>query len=450
MTPLRRWATLAALFLVAPADGGWAGRDCAPGSVALREARASLAHVDRLVHGLHDVDAVGPANRALKDLLATPCFLPSEEAPREFPARSALALRTFWLSGGERWLRSYLDRLSPRAVAREIVVPPDLRPAMSAELAPNGVAPELLCPLGDEGCASQARRWLDRAELVLYRTALAPGAMPAAFDPDTPHSSESCWAKAKDEPEARRYREWRICVEEHRFQALVPPLGAFREPDRGWWVVVGGRIGAPLFCRELRAYHLATGSAYVAQSCTQDVLDSEGRRDPAASEATRSLRVLRGTISVDALREAALLAALEPFIALAQIEALAYPLPAGLVPRWRKGTGYWIGPRLAMWGRLHTTELTWRWLIDSREIARGHLTWPPSQDPSGDDYAGQLLREAEADIREGCPVEPAPADLLRSLPSSESLPREAYGELVAALLSPSARSSCDTAPATDR
>jgi hypothetical protein len=411
--PSRFAAALLGFFLVPVTPSLGRADACAP-----EDARRELARVDALIRGLRPGDDVGAANRALQALLAGPCFTLSEESAR-LPAPSALSLRTFWESGGEWWARSYLDRRASAGPGTQLVVPPDARPSLTAESRSERVPLDVLCPAADETCGAETRGWRLRAERFLRMAYSAHGGR----KPGQAAPAAACWEEARQKPEAQRYAEWRVCLEGARPLVPVLPLGSFRAPARGWWTLTGARATQARSCNELRAYHLETGAAFIAQSCADEVLDGRGVRDAAASEATRRLQVSAGRLPVESLREFAWMAVLASQVKLAQLEAAAYPLPDGLAPRWPRGMGYGAGAPGAFWGRQNTTTLAWGWFADG-PLAQGRLTWPPADHPTGEAYAAHLLQAVEGAFLEGCPPARVPSGVL---------PPDAPPELAAAL-----------------
>jgi len=399
-------------FSAAAAEPRKPAPPCPAGGPAFAKALRDWQRVDAAILALGDGGDVAPANQLLLALLASRCFAPTEESTRDLPAPSALSLRTFWESGGRGWVRSSLDRQTAPSRARAVVVPPDVRPSLSVEHLPDDVPRELLCPVGDTICGEETRGWAQQAERDLRQAALAHGTTPGRSPLDGDRLAATCWDEAQRRGAGNRYEDWRTCVEARR--PLVPalPLAAYRAPATGWLVLRGARDRGHEFCEELRAYHLGTGAAQVAESCVDDVRNASGVRDAEASEATRHLRLASGRLQLYALRRATWMAVLSRRVGLAQVEAVHCPLPPGLVPRWPRGQRFGAVPGLPLWGRLHTTKVHWQWVAE-RVLASGSITWPPLGHPTGDEQAGRLLQAAEATFIEGCPPVRVPADVLR-------------------------------------
>jgi hypothetical protein len=407
---------------------------CQPAGPALARARRDWQRVDATISGLRDDSDVRAANQALVSLLASPCFAAREESTRDLPAKSALSLRTFWESGGRAWVRSCLQRQTAPTRIKDVVVPPDVRPSLSAESPPADLPAELLCPVGDATCSETTRGWVEQAERY-FRQLAQLGRTPTPRLMDGRALSETCRQAARRRPNAERYFEWRTCLESNRPYVPALPLASYRAPSIGWLVVRGAREGDGEFCRELHAYHLETGAAQIARTCTKDVRTASGIRDPQASEATRRLVVTAGALDLDPLRRLLWMAVLNGRVAPAQVEALRCPLPVGLVPRWPRGASFEQGPGWVLGGATHTTELHWRW-IGSRALASGALTWPPLYHGPADDYTGQLLKAAEATLVPGCPPACVPAAVLEVGQDDDPIEAAYDAQLRAALLQP--------------
>src|SRR5262249_55557470 len=134
-----------------------------------------------------------------------------------------------------------------------------------------------------------------------------------------------------------RFRVYRACVESSQRHQWAMPLGRFRSPDSGW-LVIRGRRGHYEFCDELSAYDLATGSAYVAQSCTGLELGDGGSVDNAKVDAKRKIKVTIGNLPLDNLRELAFMMLLAPEV---EHDLILDPhfssVPAGVAPVFSEG-----------------------------------------------------------------------------------------------------------------
>jgi hypothetical protein len=190
------------------------------------------------------------------------------------------------------------------------------------------------------------------------------------------------------------------------------PLGEFKAPTTGWLVVVGRR-GHYEFCDTTRAYNLATGAAFIHDSCSELILRPGGHVDRNATNKGRVERVSAGSIPVGNLREGVWMMLLRGEAEEAQLRAEYYPLPTGLTPNVtvRHDEGDFVG--LGMWGNTGQTVLTWRWTPDKGEAFVGDLTWPHSSD-AAESHTASLLGVAEAGMIDGCGRGRVPAVLVKT------------------------------------
>jgi hypothetical protein len=169
---------------------------------------------------------------------------------------------------------------------------------------------------------------------------------------------------------------------------------------------------------ELRLYDLASGTAWIASSCSGVSLRGSGSVDGPATDATRQLTVRTGTLSVDNLREAALLAFLRPSVTHShRLLTTTARLPADIAPRAIHHVGhagYGFG---SSWGSSAQTRISFAWIDNGAIRVTGQTTWPDSAEAI-EDHFDDLLRIAEGGLREGC----APAALPASLPTSSGAP----------------------------
>ncbi len=448
----RRILWLIAAFLLAGATDGssaddvaaWQpARPCLPGDPALARARRDWRRVDTAIRGLRDESDVAPTNQALLALLASRCFAPSEESTRDLPADSALALRAFWESGGRDWALSCLDRQAAPNHVREIVVPPDVRPWLSAKKASKGVPSELLCPVTDAACRDTAHGWAEEADRHFRALALIPGRIPGPVPLSGQQLADACWEQARHKSVDERYVEWRSCLEWKRPFVPALPLAAYRAPSVGWLILRGAREGDREFCWELRAYHLETGAAQIAQTCIERDTSATGPRDRETREATRRSTVTSGTLNLEALRKTAWMATLSERVGPAQVEMVRCPLPRGLVPRWPRGGRCGSVPGWVVGGSTHATTLHWRWL-SGQPLSAGAITWPSFGKGPANEYVGELLKAAEASLVAGCPPARVPAEILDVGTDDDTLESRFDAQLRAALLQPPASCASPT------
>lgn len=387
---------------------------CTPKTPEYQAADMALDELDRQIRSLPAGAAVEPYNRKLAELLKLPCFRLSVENPRDLEAKSAVSLRIFWEDGGEEWLRSYLALRDPEP---SVVLPPDLRPALASDGEHGEVPPAFLCPAADERCGQETAGWVlrsERALATLAHSSHAPSPGPAPLSPKA--QAQTCWNMARGKPASERYVVWRTCLERARPEVPALPLGAFRAPLSGWWLI-RGRRGHYHFCDEVRAYDLASGAAYVAASCSGLVLRDGGSVAHDQTDAGRHVSVRMGRLPVDNLREAALMVVLAKEVRSVQVHAESYPLPAGLVPRRPEDAGIGGGGSGSFW--MSSAQTTLSWALHEGDVIRaeGRLTWPDSAD-AGEQNAVDLLRVAEAGLQDGCP----PALLPELLPAVSGRP----------------------------
>lgn len=364
------------------------------------EARARLTGLDHAVEK-GDVAAMKAAWAALRKHA---CFkLAVLETTREPQLDEAEASRWWWDHGGREWLFSYLD-----TSRKDTIVPPDWPKTLRAEgEGAKHQAARLLCRAADASCGRETAGWVLRAAEALE--------LPTRSE-DEPWKAETALAKCdaatkKEKDAPARYRAWRECVEGVRPVTAMLPLARFDVPRDGW-LVVRGRRGHYSFCDEVRAYDLATGAAYVAQSCSGLALMNDGRVNHAATDAARGLAVTVGRVPVDALREAAWMTFFAKDVQ-ERVQTYAWyaPRPAGLEPAWRDdGTLHGIGMG-SFWMSSAQTQLAWSWQGADGLRASGTVTWPSSSNP-GETHATRLLRVAEAALVESCPPAKLPAQLV--------------------------------------
>lgn len=391
---------------------------CVPGSADFKNAQAEFAKVSSQIDALRDGDPVEPANTALKKLRQHPCFRLSQEVPDDIKAKTARMLRTFWSDGGEAWLSSYLHLRDKQAA---VVLPPELRKDLTSDGDHGKVPRSLLCPATDARCGQETAGWMLRAQRMfesrpkLYRDSPDKA-------PELREVANKCLKEAQKQTKELPYVHWYGCIKAWQPQTYVLPLGAFRAPQTGWWVL-RGRRGHYQFCDEIRAYDLATGAAYVVGSCSGLVLGQKGTVLQDETDAGRKITLRMGRVPVESLREAALMTVLADDVA--RVDAhISVPLPAGLAVRWTDSFGLSGG-----WGSGGSSSgnTTLSWIIgavqtvasqgpnkpgavDVQVVKEGALTWPRPFE-IGEQHAVELLAIAEAGMQDGCPPAPLPERL---------------------------------------
>src|SRR5262249_15238973 len=130
------------------------------------------------------------------------------------------------------------------------------------------------------------------------------GHLLAGWKRERPPTDDDCPAYARGAPRRRQLASFRECLDASAERSLAFPIGRVKKPTAGW-LVVSGRRGHYEFCDELRAFDLATGSAYRVASCSGLALMSGGAVDHRATDAARKQDRERGMVSLDEIREAA-------------------------------------------------------------------------------------------------------------------------------------------------
>lgn len=408
---------LLALGLVA-ADPAAAERShpCVPNTTAHRDARARLAALRAVITALSPSDDVAPVRRSLSDLASSECFELASTSVRLPEVRDALTIRRWWEAGGDAYFENMLDAYrEPDARGRptgrpQILVPPDERHSLTLDTAPRHALASLLCRDQDASCGAETAGWRVRAERRLQAFAAEDEVRYSGDgEPTRAQRRAACDTTAARTPRATRFVEWLQCVDAERATVPALPIGRFRAPKTGW-IVLRGRRGHYSFCDEVRAYDLATGAAYVAQSCSGLALRHDGSVDAGATDGARGLEVTSGRLPVDALREAALMTMLAPSVDEHVSDNAWYePLPAGVSMDWEELSFGGFGMR--SWYSSGQTQLSWAWVDGGRVVASGALTWPESA-RAGETHADELWQVAEGGLVAGC----APAALPTAWP----------------------------------
>lgn len=398
----------AAVAETKPAVAPHLDRPCAAGSAELADGLARLAALDARIGALQPDDNHRPANEELIALLEHPCLALVDIDPDDLVAEAAPALVELWSHGGKDWLESQLSL----ATRREITFPPALRRVAAAETRPGHPGFALLCSLADPGCGQRTAGWWSRAEAYFESHAKE-----VRRGRDHPTATEEiCAAEARELPVAERYAHWERCASAISRTRYAMPLGRFKEPTSGW-LIVRGRRGHYSFCDEVRMYSLATGAAYVSQSCNQlFIADADKVRSGTAAD--RKPKITRGTMSVDNLRETAwMLLQLDEVVDKFPDAWRDHSIPEGIEPA--KGSerlGEYDFGLVTM--SSDQTTLAWA-VIDGRTRVSGTLRWPTDYRGGPVDHALELLRTAEAGFVESCPREKPPtlASLGKSRPA---------------------------------
>lgn len=390
---------------------------CSASSALRRLASERLQRLNKQVDSLKRTDSPAKAVTELHALLKTECFLPAAETDRIPRPDTALSLKEWWSEGGLDWLESYLEvpvlgeKANPKP---HIVVPPDVRRTLNLESHAEHALRRFLCSLNDPTCGANTRGWRQRAEHFFEAHQAMAEKSDRLWDQERPALgvsviSRTCAQTALKQPVRNQYLAWRDCIEQHRPTQVALPLGDFRAPEDGW-LVVSGRRGHYAFCDSTRAYHLETGAAFVSESCSSLVLNTDGTVDRVATNKARTVRTAVGRMQVQNLQEALWMMLFRAEAESLQVQAAYFPLPGGLarrfaVPPSRADTT--LDSLTTMSSTAHTT-LAWQWIPADGPAVAGELTWPSSFD-AAEAHAVSLLTIAEKGFVDGCALRWPPA-----------------------------------------
>ena len=177
--------------------------------------------------------------------------------------------------------------------------------------------------------------------------------------------------------------------------------------------MIAGRRGHYDFCDTTRAYNLATGAAFISDSCSGLALMRDGNVDVDATNSARVESTRAGRVPVQNLREAVWMMLFRGEAAALQLTAEYYPLPAGFIPQVTvRGRDRNPSTDMMMVSTAQTS-LTWWWMPPGGAAFVGQLKWPGSFD-AAEDHAVSLLSVAEAGLVEGCAAERAPSSAVFS------------------------------------
>jgi len=382
---------------------------CEEGSEDQKAAEAAWRGLDSAIQRLSD-DAQADADAARRQLEATlklRCFhLAVENGALRLPTHPT-ALKAWWLDGGMDWLWSYIDFAGAgpiNALRPQVALPPDARRVLFRETSTaSGLAP-LLCSQSDPSCGDETRGWLERARRALS----TPGPMETRDTPGKRLDGRACEKEAKGK---KAYTAWRACLSDVDERQASMPLGRTRAP-RGGWLVIEGRRGHYTFCDGVAAYHLGTGAAYRAESCSGLALLKGGHFDHEATDAGRSETFRFGSVPIDNLRETTWMLLLKDETEEVHVNARYFPLPRAVAVRYARATP--VQPHSlqgAYFMSTDQTHLRWGWTNEYGEVlAEGSVIWPTSYGRA-ERHAAELLDVAEQGLDLGCPEAAMPATL---------------------------------------
>jgi hypothetical protein len=397
-------------------DAGGVTQPCRAGTAEHREAEAALERLDQRIDALAPEGDPKPLSDELDALLDSRCFALSHASDAlEFD--SGLSLRTWWTAGGKDWVSQYLalDRHHTRATGGAntetwVFVSPTPRRTLTRESAPTSPLASLLCPVRDDACGRDTRGWLTRAQTFyeLHETEKRTPLRRTSWNTlssDDPRTECHERALADQEP----FSAFQACMLEHTERPRALPLGRFRAPKDGWLVLRGRRRGDSSSCDELRAYDLATGTAYVAGTCRPRIVVRERSVDgtiKTLSNPTSQNDV--GRLPLENLREAALMTFLAPHTQSDVIEnGFGWVLPDDIVPQATYGRT--AGEVVSRSSSVRQTTIAWSWIKSGHVVVSGTLVWPNDYNDASQDHAVRLVAIAEAGFEPLKPSECAAA-----------------------------------------
>ncbi len=411
----RRWLVAAIAFGAAaftrPAAADEIIRPCKPGTPEHTAAGKALDHLDAEIRKLAPGADPEPLKKHLGDLAAQACF---RIVDLDADAKSGLALRTWWEDGGHDVAASALELAGKEPY---LWIAPDMRRALTIETAPHHRLAPLLCPAYDEKCGRDTDGWRLRAEAAFERAARArhlegnaAGPFLAEWTRDRLPTTDDCAKYAQSAPRRRQLVRFRNCLDATAERSPRFPVGRVKKPTEGW-LIVSGRRGHYQFCDEVRAFDLATGSAYRVGSCSGLALMSGGAVDHRATDAARKTDRERGTVSIEEIREAAWmllqLGEVDPSVL---TSASGHALPGSIALESDGDAMEGLGLGGMSWSS-GQTSLEWRVTAATRELGSGTITWPRDLNDDIEAYATELLEVAEASFTPGCPIAAPPAAL---------------------------------------
>lgn len=330
----------------------------------LDEALAELRSVDAAIDQLPISADPRPLAKRLESLYRRRCFDVGEVALDAERIDSALTLQEFWKDARTE----LFERLAwGKADEHFLWALPSLRHALTIDVAPQHPLRPLLCPSDPKNCGIETAGWAKRAENALsLRAELRHGRQ----------THEPCTGRMS-------FIDFSQCIQRSALTHEALPLGRFRAPTDGWLLLRGpnivmdcsAQLGSAGVGARLRAYDLATGSAWSAQSCGGNAV-------------ARS-----GTLPVASLREAAWMIFL-----------------AGTVDEIQQGGRQQIPPEVAIMSptvrvrerggmrRGQTSRhVVWQWVRGNSTAASGVL----DRVLASEDHATELLEIAEASFVDG-------------------------------------------------
>jgi hypothetical protein len=379
---------------------------CVPGEPAQLAALRELQSIDGAVRALAPGDRPEALVARIAKLVSGRCFATLGGLSLE--PKSGLALGTYWQEGGMERMQSTLV-LGGKG-RRMFWTEPSTRRALTRETSPASPIAAMLCPAADETCGAQTAGWTLRAEAV-FELAGKLDREGARREDRAPGRGGDCEAAARAAPRGRGFAAWRDCVEAEEGSVgprIGFPIGHTRAPREGW-LIVDGRRGHHDFCDEVRAYDLATGSAYVVGSCSALAIEPGGGVNRSKTDDARRPVIELGHLSLDYLREAAWMTLLLDELDLDVRDAVGIEipgwLPVSLDDRPKRRSRHGAASGLST----DQTTLDWAVVTGDRLVKRGTLIFPEDPYDVPADHAMRLLRIAELSLAAGCPGSTPPA-----------------------------------------
>jgi hypothetical protein len=382
-------------------------RPCEAGSPEHHQAEGALRDLSKAIHDLPPTGDPKPLVERIVELEASRCFEIGDDDLLE-NVDSALALKTFWSQGADTALASRLEW--GKRKDRWLWQPPSMRKTLTIEtslraaFAPTHPLSSLLCPAiavldpaARPACGAETAGWMLRAENAFRNHASARRAqfLDLSPMPSMPKTYAACREAAEGASDANAFVTFVECMRETDEGQDALPLGKFRAPKDGW-LVLRGRRGHHAWCDEIRAYDLATGTAYVVAGCGAMFFVRSPRQSSNAG-----ITVEKGRLPIEPLREAAWMM----FLANTAehdvtVTGSGRYIPDNIVVQ--KPSGHGRGLHLSGFGSSSgRTTLTYQWVRQGKSVATGTVSWPDA-DRAADEHATELLSIAEAGFVRGC------------------------------------------------
>jgi hypothetical protein len=338
--------------------------------------------------------SIGEVQQAFERFYDHPCH--QAAVTRPIPD-SVAAFRDWWRGNAAQWLAWVT------APNREVMVPPDMRPTLSADRVPEtlrhrsgwqALPPALFCPRA-AACDPETIAWMADAEL--------------AMEP-RPRRTRSSWPRSDPGPcrplvarlpVAQQFRGFVECVSQLRDETPRFPAGSFRGPSSGWMVLRIGP-GHRWVPETLAAFDLQTGSAVLVSAGDQ------GRP-----------RTIVGRVAAGLARQTLFLMAMRGQVTPGSARTRRYEAPAGAPVAWWRDENFQVSPSGGLEGGIAgSSPVGWAW-VDDAVLAGGEFSLPDS--PSEyERYLGERFALLEDAVVEECPARLPPASAAAAVATSPS------------------------------